>query len=206
MPRRSGADTDYEALSPYLILRALPSLAANVVPDDIANACGGICLPAWQLLEEGVFFFFSQMLMLETIRLGSGCLFEQEPEGIVLVDRDLHPFALLYECKARAKGYEISADDVLRYREYIRLKRHEIQVRYHLRLTHFVIVSSEFRGDYMKKVEDLGSDGTVICLATAWGLMHLYDEARKLDFPRLKLIDLHRIFCWHHTMGWVSGL
>jgi hypothetical protein len=193
MPSRRGAD--YEALSPYRILRALPALASNRVPEDIGRACGGSPLPAWQLLEEGVFFFFRQMLMLETVKLGAASLFAQEPEGIVLVDREPRPFALLYECKARARGYEISADDALRYREYIKSMRHEVQVKYHLRLSHFVIVSSYFRGGYMSKVEDLGSDGTVVSLAKADGLTGLYDVARKLDFARLRLVDLQRIFC-----------
>lgn len=72
---------DYETLSPYLLLRTLPEIAGNRVPENVKEACGQTRLQAWRLLEEGVFFFFRQILFLETIRLGASCLFEHEPEG-----------------------------------------------------------------------------------------------------------------------------
>ena len=112
-----------------------------------------------------------------------------------MASRDPSPFALIYECKSRADGYNMSSDDVLRYKEYIKSKRHEIQVKYHLRLTHFVIVSSEFRGDFMPKVEDIEADGTVVSLLTSSALTFFYDKVRELDFADLHLLNLRRIFC-----------
>lgn len=176
-------------------------MARNVVPEDIVRACGDSPLPAWRLLEEGVYFFFRTILMLETIRLGGDCLFQRQPEGVVLAGRHPNPCALLYECKARAKPYRISSDDVLRYTSYIRAKRTEVQFKYHLHLSHFIIVSSGFSGDVGRRVEEIGADGTVVSLLPARELADFSEVAQQLPFPDLHLLDLRQLFC----RGVVSG-
>ena len=191
----SRPPADYEVLSPYLLLRELPELASNRVPDQVLKACGGTPLEAWELLEEGVFFFFRQILMLQTIRLGANALFKQEPEGVVLVNRDYNPFAFIYECKARDDGYKMSADDALRYKNYIKKKRQEVRVRYNLPLTHFLIISSSFNGDIETRAADIGCEGIVLCLLSADYMKSLYDRIRTLPFPDIHLIELHRLFC-----------
>jgi hypothetical protein len=185
---------DYETLSPYLLLRTLPELASNRVPEGVRAACGDTPLEAWQLLEEGVFFFFRQVLMLHTIRLGGNCLFEREPEGIVLVNREHNPFAFIYECKARGNGYRLSSDDTLRYREYTKKKRQEIRAKYNLPLTHFLIVSSSFSGDIEERVDEIGFDGTVLCLVPAIHVTVISDRLKTLPFPEIQLLQLHRLF------------
>jgi len=185
---------DYETLSPYLLLRTLPELASNQVPENVRRACGQTPLEAWRLLEEGVFFFFRTILMLETVRLGANSLFEREPEGIVLIDRDPDPFALIYECKARRNGYAMSSDDTLRYRNYIKKKRQEVRARYHLRLTHFLIVSSSFGGDIGGRVTEIGYDGTNLCLIPAAHLTMVCNMVRPLPVSEIQLLELHQLF------------
>ena len=162
----SPAQHDYETISPYL-LRTLPTVASNKMPHGLRNYCVKAGFKPWNLLEEGVFFFFRQVLMLHTIKLGGNTLFKHEPEGIVLWDRCGSKNAFLYECKARKDGYALSSDDVLRYKDYVRIKRHDISVKYHLPLTHFVIVSSSFHGDIDKRLQELDVEGTCLTLASA---------------------------------------
>lgn len=185
---------DYAELSPYALLRDLPALAKNRVPPNLVPYCKASGLAAWQLLEEAVFYFFRQVLMLETIRLGADSLFKHEPEGIVLVNRDPEPFALMYECKARARSYLMSSDDILRYKDYIKRKKSEVKERHHLALTQFIVVSSGFRGDLNKRVSKIESEGVTPCFASAEYMRLAYVMIRSLDFPDLRLLDLRSLF------------
>ena len=141
-----------------------------------------------------MFYFFRQVLMLETIRLGADCLFKHEPEGIVLVNRDPEPFALMYECKARSAGYVMSSDDLLRYKDYIKHKRHQIKEKYHLNLSHFVIVSSCHRGDTAARIARIERDGVVPCFVCAEYMRLAYVMARVVEFPELQLLRLRDLF------------
>ncbi len=191
----SPTSADYEALSPYLLLRHLPQLACNRLPACIKRTLGSVDLKPWELLEEGVFFFFRTMLMLDTIRLGKECLFKREPEGIVLVNREHDPFALMYECKSRKDGYRMSSDDALRYKNYIRKKRQEVRLRYYTRLSHFVIVASSFEGDTDSRLSELECEGVVVCMITGEMLTRLYDLISDLPMADLQLLPLERMFC-----------
>lgn len=191
---RGSKQANYEELSPYLLLRTLKQLAQNQIPVEIQAITGRNTTKAWELLEEGTYFFFRQILMLETIRLGANSLFKHEPEGIVLVDRGPSPFALMYECKARSKGYRMSSDDTLRYKDYIKRKKHEIKVKYHLPLTHFLIISSDFTGDVDRRLKTLSHDGTVVCLCSATLMTSLYKAIALLTYPGIKLIEVDSLF------------
>lgn len=186
---------DYELLSPYLVLRMLPELASNTLPNCIESGCSGKLLKPWELLEEGVYFFFRTILMLPTIRLGKERLFQNEPEGIVLVNREDNPFALIYECKARKYGYQMTSDEVLRYKNYIKRKREEIRHRHNLLLTHFVIVSSSFSGNIKERTEDIGGCGIVMSMLPATQLTSLYDTLRLYPPQEIRLLEIRRIFC-----------
>lgn len=187
-------NVDYEVLSPYRVLRSLDEIASNRVPEDMAAAMGANQVPAWQLLENGVFYFFRQILMMRTVRLGAECLFANEPEGIVLCGREPQPFALLYECKARSDSYAMSSDDVLRYCAYIRKKRQEVLAKYYLHLTHFVIISSSFSGDTEARCRQIGNEGTTLSLCSASILTHAYDQLRESDYVDVALFDPRSIF------------
>jgi hypothetical protein len=188
------AAKDYAELSPYKLLRELPELASNSLPVCLEAYCSISGLQAWELLEEGVYYFFRQILMLETIRLGSNCLFRQEPEGVVLVGRDPDPFALLYECKARSEPYRMSSDDLLRYRRYIRQKRHEVRIKYHLNLTHFVIVAPEFAGNLDLRLAALDSEGVVTSLIPASTLRICALTMQQLSYSDIHLLEVRHIF------------
>lgn len=193
MARRLAVD--YETISPYSFLKSLPEIARNTVPHELREYCKLTGFEAWNLLEEGVFYFFRHIFMLHTIKLGSDTLFKHEPEGIVLWDRCGGQNAFLYECKSRADGYVISSDDLLRYRDYIKLKKHYIKFKHHLPLTHFLIVSSEFKGDIELRLKEIDLEGVILSLISADCLKLLYEEAKALEFDGLHLLDLSRLFC-----------
>lgn len=184
--------SQYEELSPFLLLRALPELASNTIPAKLKPMCGK--RKAWEMLEDGVFFFFRQILMLDTIKLGANSLFKHEPEGVVLVDRGASSFALLYECKARAKGYRMSSDDTLRYKSYLNRKKHEVRIKYHLPLTHFVIISSAFVGNVDARIKMIGAGGTNLSLSPARLIRSVYEATSLLDYSAIQLLDVDALF------------
>ncbi len=186
---------DYESISPYAFLKSMPDIAHNKVPEDLHRYCQVAGFQPWNLLEEASFFFFRHIFMLHTIKLGVKTLFKREPEGIVLWDRcgDKHGF--LYECKAREDGYRMTSDDLLRYKDYIRIKKHEISVKHHMPLTHFLIISSAFHGDVESRLKETDLEGIILCLVTADCMKLLYEKAKMLDFDDLHLLNLSRIFC-----------
>jgi len=89
----------------------------------------------------------------------------------------------------------MTADDVLRYKKYIETKRHEISENHNLLLTHFLIVSSSFKGDFGKKIDEIGSDGIVVSLMPASELTYFSNMLQELEFPKLRLVELRRGFC-----------
>lgn len=175
-------------------MRCLPALARNEIPEEISTIEKAGEIPAWVHLEDAIFFFFRQMLMLETHQLGSQCLFRREPEGLVLVDNVPDSFALLYECKARKDSCTISADDARRYKDYVKAKQFEVKARYRLSLTHFVIISSEFGGDFQAKIEEISLNGVLVSLCPAKELLSYYDLICSLDFTELRCLDIRRFF------------
>lgn len=185
---------DYEDVSPYLLLRELPEIASNKIPTCMETYCERSGLKPWELLEESVFYFFRQILMLETVRMGAQSLFRHEPEGVALINRDPHPFAIMYECKARTDPYIMSSDDVLRYKDYIRRQRREIKERQHLDLTHFVIVSSDFASNVNDRLHDIESEGVVTCMIPAKQLRIACNIIRDLEFSDIQLFDLRQLF------------
>jgi len=185
---------DYAELSPYALLRDLPCLAANMIPQPLEHYCTLSGLKAWQLLEEAIFYFFRQVLMLETLRMGGNSLFKHEPEGIVLANRAVNPFALMYECKSRRKPYVMSSDDVLRYRDYIRLKKAEVKERHHLDLTHFIIVSGGFGGRTGPRLAQLDAEAVTVCLAPAEHMRRACLLVRRLEYPDVVLLNHRRLF------------
>ncbi len=186
---------DYEIVSPYTFLKFLPTIAVNKIPSDLGDYCMTAGFKAWNLLEEGVFFFFRQVFTLDTIKFGGNTLFKHEPEGIVLWDRCGTRNAFIYECKAKKDGYSISSDDLLRYKDYIRVKKHEIKIRHHLPLTHFLIVSSSFHGDLDSRLCEIDLEGVTLCLVKAELLKYLYEKSKELEYCELHLLDLPRLFC-----------
>lgn len=186
---------DYETISPYAFVKAIPVCAQNKIPTELSQYCSTANHKAWDILEEGVFFLFRQVFMLPTKKLGYNALFKHEPEGIVLWDRCGTKNAFLYECKARKAGYKISSDDVLRYKDYVAAKKHLVSVKYHLPLSHLIIVSSGFRGDIESRLKEFDLEGITLSLARADQLAHLYEMTKGFEYEDFFLLDLPKIFC-----------
>lgn len=185
---------DYAEASPYMLLREISTLAGNQIPKSLQSYCDKTGLAAWELLEEAVFYFFRQLLMLETRRFGSASLFEHEPEGLAFSTRTEPQFALMYECKARTDPYRMTSDDVLRYCDYIRRKRHEVRVRHHLELTRFLIVAPSFVGDIDERVRTIENEGVVVSLVPAKALELACSCIREMDFADIQLLEVNRCF------------
>ncbi len=185
---------DYAEVSPYMLLREVPQLALNEIPECLAGYCAASGMKAWELLEVAVFFFFRQLLMLDTVRLGNEALFQHDPEGVVIVNSDPYPFAMIYECKSRSELYKMTADDILRYRDYIRLQRYRIKERKNCELTHFLIVSSGFRGDIELRLKTIDGEGVVMSLVPAQILGMACQILGELEYPDIRLLNLRELF------------
>jgi hypothetical protein len=190
-----SAGPDYETVSPYAFVKTLPTCAQNEIPSELGNYCSKANYKAWNILEEGVFSLFRHVFLLQTIKLGGKTLFKHEPEGIVLWDRCGTKNAFLYECKARKAGYSISSDDVLRYKDYVGSKKHFVSVKYHLPLSHFIIVSSEFHGDIEARLKEFDTVGITLSLVEADQLAYLYETTKGFDYEDFHLLNLPKIFC-----------
>jgi len=190
-----AASPNYEDISPYAFVKNLPTCAQNKIPSDLEQYCSIAKYKAWNVLEEGVFSLFRHVFLLETIKLGGKMLFKHEPEGIVLWDRCGTKNAFLYECKAYKGGYSMSSDDVLRYKDYIGSKKHFISVKYHLPLSHFIIVSSAFHGDIEARLKEFDTVGITLSLVEADRLAYLYETTKGFDYEDLHLLNLPKIFC-----------
>jgi hypothetical protein len=190
----SRRKAEYAEISPYRLLREAPALAQNRIPKSLSTYCRASGMRAWELLEEAIFFFFRQVLMLETKRMGDQRLFVQEPEGVVIVGRDPQPFALLYECKARKSPYKMSADDTLRYREYFKKQHHRLRHKEHVELTHFVIVAPGFKGNINARIDSLQDEGLTVSLVPAALLERAARLILEMEVPDIHLLDLRRLF------------
>ncbi len=180
-------------VSPFLLIDSIPALARNEVPLPLQNQVRGLSIDAWNLLEDAVFFGFRMILGRSTIQLGKEVLFSHEPEGIVLEEETPEPCAILYECKSRSKGYKISSDDQLRYKDYIKTKRHWIKARHKLSLRHFVIVGPQFNGHCDKQIGKIEREGVKVSLVEASLLRSLFISAAQMSKEQTALIDLRNI-------------
>ena len=177
-----------------MIIREISTIAQNRIPTCLRAFCDKTGLDAWELLEEAAFYFFRQVLMLETRRLGANVLFTHEPEGLVFSTHTNPKFALMYECKARTEPYRMSSDDVLRYRDYIRNAHLETQVRDHLDLTHFVIVAPRFAGDIEERLHMLENEGIVVSLLPAALLASAYSCVKDMEYADIRLLKINQLF------------
>ncbi len=190
----SRVPVDYSDVSPYMILREISALAENRIPSCLEGYCRKTGLAAWELLEEAVFYFFRQVLMLETLRFGARTLFEHEPEGLAFSTRTQPPFALMYECKSRVDPYRMTSDDVLRYCDYIRRKRHETRIRHHLELTRFLIVAPSFAGGLDERLRTIENEGIVVSLVPAALLGRACSCVREMEYSDIQLLEVDRCF------------
>ena len=139
---------DYRIINPYQILDSFELIAKGEKPAEFQKISNDYNVKCWQLLEEGVYYFFYHIMMHETIKQGKESLFENEPDGIVLLDAYISEYAFIYECKQRKTSYNLSSDDIKRYKDYIKVKKHVISIKYNKMLSNFIFIAQEFNGDF----------------------------------------------------------
>ena len=162
--------------------RTFRTCAQNKIPSELDTVLlDSQATEAWNVLRKAYFSLFRHVFLLETIKLGGKMLFKHEPEGIVLWDRCGTKNAFLYECKAYKGGYSMSSDDVLRYKDY-RKQEAFISVKYHLPLSHFIIVSSAFHGDIEARLKEFDTVGITLSLVEADRLAYLYETTQGFDY------------------------
>ena len=185
---------NYQLLSPFMLTDCLDDLSAGIIPDRVNKQLRGVSMRPFELMEDAVFFGFRSTLLLNVKKLGRDCLFQSEPEGVIICDNIVDPCAIIYECKSRKQTYKMSRKDMLSYKDYIARKQIEIRTLHHVPLIHFVIIGPSFAGDYHGKIRELQKSGITVSMVKGADLKHLFDEVDGWSNERLRLMDLTNIF------------
>lgn len=115
----------------------LVTLGGNRLPPDLSGS-------ADDLFEAFVRVALEFILGGRVIRYGQERLFEIRPDGVALPRQG---FSLLYDAKAYADGYPVTADSIRQFKSYVEDFRRRYDA-YLPRLNAFVAISSEFaQGD-----------------------------------------------------------
>jgi hypothetical protein len=184
----------YDIVGAPLLAAALPNIAQQKIPEEMKEHVERLGLKPWQVFEAAVFSVFHYCFNCATQKLGEECLFEHEPEGIVVIGDALR-FALIYECKSAKESYTMTADHELRYKDYIQKKTNEIRVLHGATLKYFAVIAPEFSGDIHERREKIFSDTQVLTIfLPASVLSSLGTWACKLPSDIKRLIDLKSIF------------
>jgi hypothetical protein len=184
----------YEIVAPPAIAGALPEIAQRKTPPNMKGYVEKLGLKPWQVFEQGVYSVFNFCLGLTVRKLGEECLFEHEPEGVVIAS-GTQPFAMIYECKTAQDSYVMTSDHELRYEDYIKKKKGFIQIMEKVPLSYFVLVAPGFSGDVAERREKIYRETQVLTvLMPASVLASVAKWAWALPSDAKALIDLRRIF------------
>ena len=185
----------YDYVGAPLLAAALPEIARQKIPKEMRKDVERLELKPWQVFEQAVFSIFHYCFSYTTYKLGEECLFEHEPEGIVIVSKQKERFAFMYECKSAKKSYTMTSDHELRYKDYIEKKIDTIHNLHATTLKYFVIIAPEFSGDIGERREKVFRDTQVLPIfMPASVLSSLGTWACKLPSHIKRLIDLKLIF------------
>lgn len=184
----------YDIFGAPLLAAALPNIATQKIPKEMKDHAQRQRLEPWQVFEDAMFSVFHYCFNYTTQKLGEECLFEHEPEGIVLIG-DAQRFALIYECKSAKKSYSMTSDHELRYEDYITGKIERIRILNGAALKYFLVIAPEFSGDISERRERIFRKTNVLVIfMPALVMSTLGIWACKLPSDIKKLIDLRSIF------------
>jgi len=184
----------YDVVAPLALAEALPEIARQKIPDAMKEYVEKLGLKPWQVFEQAVYSVFHYCFGYTVRKLGEECLFEHEPEGLVIVGETL-PFAMIYECKTAQQSYVMTSDHELRYKDYIRAKIDRVKIMEKATLKYFVIVAPEFSGTVGERRERIFKDTQVLAIfMTADTLRSIAKWASKFPNDIKRLIDLREIF------------
>lgn len=193
---RQASDT-LEAVSPKRLVKALPDLAGQVIPSDIARAINDPNRKAWEVFEDAVHAAFRFCFDYNVRKLGKESLFQSEPEGVVTTSGlPTDRFAFIYDCKSSRDKYVVTSQDQSKYIEYILDKKSQVLSIEKCELKYFVIVGSRFGGDMQQRRQNILEKTQVVTVyLSASVLERLAEWADSVTDPALKqLIDLKKVF------------
>jgi len=186
-----------EVVSPKRLVNALDNLAHQIIPEDISQNLKMVLnndIPAWNIFEEAVYAAFKYCIGYEVRQLGKEALFQEEPEGVTIIQNDVRT-AFLYECKSSKSDYKMTIDHQRAYVSYIKNKQKEIEVLDHAKLRYFVIVGPDFSGDTEKRRNEIYEQtGVLLVFLNASMLSKIANWACDIDSKVKDLIDLGKIF------------
>ena len=180
------------------LVDSLPELALQKIPDDITasmKAMNAADMPAWEIFEEATYASFQFCLGYTTDKLGKEARFEDEPEGIVVVEGQ-NRFGFLYDCKSAATKYNMSKDNERAYVDYINAKKPQLTAIHGVELRYFVIIAPKFGGDMMERKRSIQQKtGVFLVYLEASHLKILAQWAFKINKVKIRqLIDVGVIF------------
>jgi len=185
----------YEMVGPSTLAKNLPEIAKQVIPLEMESAVKELDLKPWQAFEDAVFAIFHYCFGYTTRKMGAECLFEHEPEGIVLIGVTDSRYATLYECKTARETYDMTSDHELRYKDYIKGKKGRVEVLENAPLRYFLIVAPGFSGDIKQRRQKIHDDtGVWTVFMPATVLSSLGRWAAELPNDLKNLLDMRALY------------
>ena len=186
-----------EVVAPIKLVAGLDDLAYQRIPADIlallkTTPIGE--LPSWNIFEEAAYAAFKHCIGYHVRQLGKEKLFQEEPEGVAIIENDGRK-AFLYECKSAKDAYTMTVDHKRSYVNYIRKKKKEIDALDNAELRYFVIVGPKFGGDIENRRKQIHQEtGVLVVFLKAELLTSIAEWSYAIDCGIKKLIDLSELF------------
>lgn len=187
-----------EVVAPTRLINGMSDFAQQKIPSDILTALNAAMpdnkIQAWEIFEEAVCAAFKYCLGCEVRQLGKERRFQNEPEGVGIIDGQ-NRRAFLYECKSSKSAYKMSLDDVRIYVDYIQSKKKIISVTDNADLRYFIIIAPQFAGDKENRRNEIHhKTGVLTAYIKSDTLKRLAKWACTVDEKHRKLIDISEIF------------
>ena len=159
-------------------LRWLTTLALNRIPPELF----GTGQSADRLFERIAFRVMTTVFRFGGRRLGEASRGERVPDSILTEPACPSEWSAFLDCKAAGGGYTMSAADERAQVEYVAERRDLAEADGH-RLTHVLILSSHFAGDFARRAEALAAQGVTLCYLRAADLVRLALEIEAAEEP-----------------------
>ena len=190
------ASRTLEAVSTSGLIRALPDLAKQIIPQHVSSAINDPSTQAWEVFEDAVYAAFKSGFGYKVKKYGKESLFESEPEGLVVTNGlPIDRFAFIYDCKSAHDKYTVDSQDESKYIEYIQNKKRDSLFAEHCELKYFLIIGPDFGGDMMlRRQRILNSTQVLTVYLKASNLKILSEWVMGINDPQIKvLVNLREI-------------
>lgn len=176
-------------------LRWLTTLALNRVPPELTSTGQS----ADRLLERITFRLLTTVFRFGGQRLGEAWRGERVPDAVLTEPGCPSEWAAFLDCKAAGDGYTMIASEERAQVEYVKDRRELAEADGH-RLTHTVILSSDFAGNFDLRATALAKHGVQLCYLRAVDLVRLAlavetaeePPAVREAFPWTRIFDIGR--------------